>query len=72
MAKLRGVPVIIGADANSHHTMWGSSGTNERSECLFDFIITNNLVIANQGDEPTFLTSNITLVSSDFSNNLGD
>ena len=30
------------------HTMWSSSGTNKRGECLFDFIISNSLVIANR------------------------
>ena len=74
--RMRVVAVIIGADANSHHTMWGSSGTNERGKCLLDFIISNNLVIANRGNEPTFLTSNrrealdITLLRSDFSGSL--
>ena len=58
--------------------MWGNSGTNECGEYLFDFIISSNLVKANQGDEPTFLTSNrkealgITLVNSDFSDNFRD
>ena len=45
-------PVIICADANSHHTMWCSSGTNEHGRCLFDFTITNSLVITNRRDEP--------------------
>ena len=76
--RIRGVPVIIEANAYRYHNMWSSSGTNECSECLFDFIISSNLAITNRRDEPTFLTSNrkevldITLVSSDFSNNLRD
>ena len=34
-AEVREVLVIIGADANSHNTMWGSSGTNESSDCFY-------------------------------------
>ncbi|XP_037805895.1 uncharacterized protein LOC119599983 [Lucilia sericata] len=29
-ANRRHVPVIIGADANAHHSVWGSSDTNSR------------------------------------------
>ncbi|XP_036347174.1 uncharacterized protein LOC118756521, partial [Rhagoletis pomonella] len=33
-------PLIIGADANAHNTVWGSGDTNER---------------ANRGEEPTYI-----------------
>lgn len=49
---------LIGCDANSHHTFWGSTDTNSRGESLLDFIIENNLAILNKGSEPTFETRN--------------
>lgn len=57
-ADTRGIPIIMGADANAHHHIWGSSDTNTRGECIFDFILDNNLVVLNQGSEPTFAISN--------------
>ena len=77
-ANNQNVPVIIGADANSHHQIWGSTNTNSRGESLFDFIISNNLAISNRGEEPTFITTNrrevldITLVSESISNTIRD
>lgn len=55
-AKTR-TPVVIGADANAHHTIWGSTDTNERGESLIEYILGNNLQICNRGNEPTFITS---------------
>ena len=70
-AKRTNKLVLIGADANAHHEVWGSSNINDRGESLFNYIINNDLVICNKGSEPTFITSNrkevldITLSSSD-------
>lgn len=72
--ETRGNHLIIGCDANAHHTSWGSSDNNNRGECLFDFINTVNLEILNRGTEPTFVTSryqtviDITLASMRISN----
>jgi hypothetical protein len=38
--------LIIGCDANAHHTLWGSTGVNQRGESL------------NHGNEPTFAVRN--------------
>ena len=38
-AKSKGIGVVVGADANAHHTIWGSTNVNERGELLFDYII---------------------------------
>jgi len=46
--------LIIGADANSHHVVWGSTDTNNRGEELLDYVMTSNLHICNKGNEPTF------------------
>jgi len=35
--------LLIGADANAHHSVWGSSDINDRSESLLDFILSTNL-----------------------------
>lgn len=68
-ANRTNMPAIICADANAHHTVWGSSDINTRGESLFDFILSRKLAIANIGTEPTFIVSNrrevldITLIS---------
>lgn len=54
----QGLDLIIGCDANSHHTQWGSTDINERGESLLDYIISTNLEICNIGDYPTFITRN--------------
>ncbi len=51
------IPVMIGMDANSHHVIWGSSDINPRGNALLEFIAANELVILNQGNEPTFVNS---------------
>lgn len=48
---------IIGCDANSHHTVWGSTDTNTRGEQLFEFCLLNNIAINNTGNEPTFVNA---------------
>lgn len=56
-AKRRNTSVIIGADANAHHTIWASTDINDRGESLFNFITNETLTICNRGEEPTFITS---------------
>lgn len=53
-----GRPLILGCDANAHHTLWGSSDINKRGEELIEFVATTNLEILNKGREPTFVTRN--------------
>lgn len=48
-------PTITGADANVHHTIWGSLNTNIRVESIQDFILKHNLVVLNMGSETTFV-----------------
>jgi hypothetical protein len=47
--------LIIGCDANAHHILWGSTGTNPRGVGLLEFLMTSNLNILNHGNEPTFV-----------------
>lgn len=50
--------LVICADANAHHSQWGSSDINDRGELLFEFITMNNLGICNRGNTPTFCVKN--------------
>ncbi|XP_054087737.1 uncharacterized protein LOC128922138 [Zeugodacus cucurbitae] len=47
--------LVVGADANAHHTIWGSPDINQRGESLFNVIIQSSLAIANRGEEPTYI-----------------
>ncbi|RVE46703.1 hypothetical protein evm_008623 [Chilo suppressalis] len=48
--------LIIGADANAHHPLWGMPNSNKRGEDLVDFLFTTDLSILNIGSAPTFVT----------------
>jgi ribonuclease HI len=62
-------PLIVGMDCNAHHTVWGSTDTNQRGSALLDYILQTDLDIMNVGDKPTFVNKrrrevlDITLVS---------
>ena len=51
------IPLIMGSDTNSHHTLWGNRLCNERGEELLDFLSSFGLSWANKGSTPTFLNS---------------
>jgi len=48
--------LLIVCDANGQHEIWGSTDTNQRGECLFEFILYHNLEISNVGTTPAFET----------------
>jgi Endonuclease-reverse transcriptase len=48
------IHIIIGCDANAHHKEWVSSDTNDKGECLLEFIINNKLEIINKGRVATY------------------
>jgi hypothetical protein len=50
--------LIIGCNANAHHTLWGSIGTNPRGDSLMEFLVNSNLNILSHGNEPTFVVCN--------------
>ena len=52
--KKKGMQLVMGCDANSHHAIWGSSDTRSRGEFLLDFMTKNDLSIANRGSKPTY------------------
>ena len=52
--RTRGHDVVIGCDANAHHTLWRSTDINTRGESLLNYILSSNLSICNKGNRPTF------------------
>lgn len=52
------IPLVVGADANAHHTAWGSTDINARGESLLEFIASTDLEIMNRGSKPTFVHAN--------------
>lgn len=52
------IPLVVGADANSHHALWGSTDTNARGEKLLDYLMSTDLSIVNRGNSPTFVVAN--------------
>lgn len=57
-AETQDINLLLGCDANAHHTIWGSTNINERGESLFNYLLETNLLICNRGSEPTFITVN--------------
>jgi len=61
--------LVIGCDANAHHTQWGCPNNNDLGKSLFDFVLNTNLFLCNRGSVPTFITKacqtivDLTLVS---------
>jgi hypothetical protein len=49
--------LLVGCDANAHHTSRGSTNINNRGESLFNYIMAYGLDIMNKGNRPTFFTS---------------
>ena len=54
---VRGHPLLVGDDANSHHTLWGSTDTNSRGNDLLEYLITSDLDIFNTGNIPSYHNS---------------
>jgi hypothetical protein len=51
------LPLPVGSDTNSHHTLWGNKACNDRGRELLDFFSSSGLHWANKGSTPTFLNS---------------
>jgi hypothetical protein len=50
--------LILGCNPNTHHTLWGSTGTNPRGESFMEYLVSSNLNVLNLGNEPTFVVCN--------------
>ena len=48
---------IISCDANAHNTSWGSTDINKRGESLQNFLIQEDICVANEGNAPTFVSN---------------
>ena len=70
--------LILGCDANAHHTVWGSSNVNRRGEAVLDFVVSSSLQLLNSGNKPTFVEArraeviDITLASNRTSRKIHD
>lgn len=53
---------IIGGDFNAKSSVWGGKTNDRRGDILLDWIASNNLIIQNQGFEPTFRRNNSTSI----------
>ncbi|KAJ8909909.1 hypothetical protein NQ315_014916 [Exocentrus adspersus] len=45
--KSNNLPLIVGCDANAHHTCWGSKNVNQRGQDLLEFLISSGLDISS-------------------------
>ena len=54
-AETERLPLIVGADTNAHHTAWGHLTCNARGRELLQALNSNNLVLCNTGNTPTFV-----------------
>ena len=46
--------LLVGTDANSHHTAWASTDINDRGEHLLHYLLSKNLHFVNSGSKPTY------------------
>ena len=51
------LPLLVGCDANAHHTVWGSTDINARGRLLLEYLATTDLDILNKGNEATFVNA---------------
>jgi hypothetical protein len=75
--KAGGTDLIVGCDAKSHHTSWGSTNINSRGKSPFNYIIANGLDI-NTSNRLTFIVykrrevTDITIATFDAGNFVKD
>ncbi len=58
--QTHGKHLILGCDANAHHTVWGSTDINDRGKRLLDYACSTDstqLDILNRGSKPTFINA---------------
>ena len=56
--RLGNYGLVMGCDANVHHTGWGSSYVNPRGQLLAEFLAASDLYWSNTGNTPTFRVAN--------------
>ncbi len=66
-------PLVICADTNAHSVLWGCEESNPRGEMLEEFIIQNDLLIQNVGNNPTYVSRGAeTIIDVTFTKNSTD
>ena len=76
-ARNNNLKLVIGVDSNAHSSLWGSEEANRSGEILEEWILTNELSVANVGRSPTFVRGNsatcvdITISSMDIQIKIG-
>lgn len=53
--KKEKIELVIGSDANAHHTIWGSTDISPRGKSLSEYLSSTSLIILNKGNTPTFV-----------------
>ena len=53
----KGLPLLLGCDANSYHIVCRSSDTNARGEALLQYLVPTDLMILNKGNDLTFVNA---------------
>ena len=54
-AEKERMPLIVGVDTNAHHVAWGHENCDTRGRDLLLELNSNNLVLCNSGNRPTFV-----------------
>lgn len=49
--------IVVAGDFNAKSSVWGNKADDRRGKILLDWMASNNLIIQNRGDEPTFRRS---------------
>ena len=71
-AESENLPLMVGVDTNAHHTVWGHRSCNQRGRSLLLSLSSNNLILANKGNTPTFRTKvGNSVIDLTFTNILG-
>lgn len=50
-----GMQLVVAADSNAHHPLWGMKTSNNRGKKLFEYLFTTHLTLLNTGTTPTFI-----------------
>ncbi len=56
--KSKRIPLIIGMDSNAHSPAWGEKESNRRGDLLYEWIVAQDLHLANRGSTATFIPEN--------------
>ena len=52
--------LVVGGDFNAKSTIWGAKYVDENGELLEELIASRGMIVANEGNKPTFVRGNQT------------